>query len=349
MFARAFALSAPPGSNLPVRALVTGATGLVGSHLVRALLDRGWEVSALRRASSPAWSGSGREPEWIQADLFDQAALEAAARGCEAVFHVAGHYSLWAKDEAIFARVNVEGTRSVLQAAQRAGVKRVVYTSSVACVGQAPPGGLADEDTAVVAADLCGGYKRSKLAAEQLALQAAASGQEVVIVNPASVIGPGDVKPTPTGKIILDFLRGKMPFYLDTGLNFVDVRDVAEGHLLAYEKGQSGRRYILGHPEGNKTLCEFLQLLGAAAGRKPPRFQIPYGLAWLAGAASTFVADQVTGRPPEVPLVGVKMARHRMYFDPARAVAELGLHNRPLEETVRDAVAWFQARLPAEA
>jgi dihydroflavonol-4-reductase len=328
-----------------MQALVTGATGLIGSHVVRALLNEGWSVRALRRSTSPSWPTGEAEPEWVQGDLCDSASLRSAAEGCDAVFHVAAHYALWAKDEAIFERVNVEGTRSVLQAAKEAGVKRVVYTSSVACIGQAPPGGLANEDTRATAEDLCGGYKQSKLAAENVAIEAAQAGQEVVIVNPASVIGPGDVKPTPTGKIILDFLQGKMPFYVDTGLNFVDVRDVARGHLLAYEKGQSGRRYILGHPEGNKTLCEFLQLVGAAAGRKPPRFQIPYGIAYLAGAFSTFFANYVTRRHPGVPLVGVKMARHRMFFDPTRAVEELGLRHRPLEETVQDAVAWFKAKV----
>lgn len=325
-----------------MRALVTGATGLIGAHVVRALLARGWEVRALRRASSPDWPAGEPAPEWVEGDLRDTASLRAAAEGCDAVFHVAAHYALWAEDDAIFHAVNVEGTRNVLAAAKEAGAKRVVYTSSVACIGEAPPHGLATEDTTVNPGDLCGGYKHSKLAAEHVAQEAAAAGQDVVIVNPASVIGPGDVKPTPTGKIILDFLQGKMPFYLDTGLNFVDVRDVAEGHILAWEKGQPGRRYILGHPEGNKTLREFLQLVGDAAGRKPPRFRIPYSVAWLAGATSTFVADHVTGRPPAVPLVGVKMSRHRMFFDPSRAVHELGLQTRPLEETVRDAVAWFR-------
>jgi len=325
-----------------MQALVTGATGLVGAHVVRALLAKGWAVRALRRPSSPAWPAGEPAPEWAEGDLRDPDSLRRAAEGCDAVFHVAGHYALWAEDEAIFHTVNVEGTRNVLAAARAAGVARVVHTSSVACIGEAPPGGLADEDTVVRPSDLCGGYKRSKLAAERVVQEAVAEGQDVVIVNPASVIGPGDVKPTPTGKIVLDFLQGRIPFYLDTGLNFVDVRDVAEGHVLAWEKGQAGRRYILGHPTGNATLREFLQLVGDAAGRRPPRFRIPYALAWLAGATSTFVADRLTKRPPAVPLVGVQMSRHRMFFDPSRAIAELGLETRPLEETVRDAVAWFR-------
>ncbi|MEZ6186482.1 MAG: NAD-dependent epimerase/dehydratase family protein [Planctomycetota bacterium] len=289
-----------------MRAFVTGATGFIGSHVARALLAEGWEVRALRRATSPGWVQEGPPPEWVPGDLEDEAALERACVGCDAVFHVAAHYALWADDEAVFQRVNVEGTRRVLRAARKAGVPRVVHTSSVACVGQAPPGGLATEDTLATFADLCGGYERSKFAAEQLALEAARSGQDVVVVNPASSIGPGDVKPTPTGKIVLDFLRGRMPFYLETGLNFVDVRDVAQGHLLAYAKGRAGQRYILGHPEGNRSLKEFLVLLGAAAGRPAPRLKIPYALAWLAGATSTLVADRLTHRPPAVPRVGVE-------------------------------------------
>ncbi|MCA8923412.1 MAG: NAD-dependent epimerase/dehydratase family protein [Planctomycetes bacterium] len=325
-----------------MRALVTGATGFIGSHVARALLEAGWEVRGLRRSSAPPWQLTGPEPEWFTGDLGDLDSLRRAVAGCDAVFHVAGHYALWAPDEEVFEAVNVQGTRNVLLVAREAEVQRVVYTSSVACVGAAPPGGLADEDTPVAESELRGGYERSKLAAERLALAAAAEGQDVVVVNPASTIGPGDIKPTPTGKIVLDFIEGRIPFYLDTGLNFVDVRDVAAGHLLAWERGVSGRRYILGHPAGNLSLRDFLGVVGRAAGRRPPRLRIPYSLAWVAGLSSTFLADRVTGRPPAVPLVGVQLSRRRMAFDPTRAITELGLQHRPLEQTVADAVAWFR-------
>jgi len=333
-----------------VRALVTGGTGFIGGQVVRALLADGWRVRCLARAGSSRELLADRpEVEWVEGDLSSAAALGEALEGCEGVFHVAAYYSLWDQDEALFRAANVEGTRHVLQAARDRGGIRVVYTSSVSCIGEAPPGGAATEDTEAHPEDLVGAYKRSKYEAELVALDFARRGLDVVITNPASVIGPGDLKPTPTGKIIVDFLEGRMPFYLDTGLNFVDVRDVARGHVLAWEKGTAGRRYILGNLEGNKTLREFLEVVGRVAGRRPPRFRIPYGVAWMAGAVSTFVADHVTHRPPSVPINGVKMARHRMFFDPSRAVRELGLPQTPLERTVADAVAWFRERAAAGA
>ncbi len=336
-----------------MEALVTGATGFIGGHVARDLAANGWQVRCLARDGSPRAQLEGVALRWVSGDVRDPESLRAAMRGCDAVFHAAAYYALWGP-AGDFDAINVQGTRNVLEAARAEGVRRVVYTSSVACIGQAAPGGAADEDTIATPADLCGDYKRTKFEAERVALDAAAAGQEVVIVNPAAVIGPGDVKPTPTGKIIVDFLAGRMPFYLDTGLNFVDVRDVARGHLLAYERGQPGRRYILGHRDGNLSLREFLGVVGAVTGKRPPRFRIPYGVAWMAGAVSTFMADHVTGRPPGVPLNGVKMSRHRMVFDPSRAIGELGLPQTPLETTVRDAVAWFQAHgtvapLPAMA
>ncbi|RMG10112.1 MAG: NAD-dependent epimerase/dehydratase family protein [Planctomycetota bacterium] len=330
-----------------MEALVTGGTGFIGSHIVRALRGEGWAVRCLVRSSSPREQLADLEVRFVDGDVRDLASLREASRGCDAVFHAAAYYALWSRDDEAFTSINVEGTRKVLEAARSEGVRRVVYTSSVSCIGEAPPGGLADEDTPCTPEDLCGAYKRTKYEAERVALAAAADGQEVVVVNPASVIGPGDVKPTPTGKIIVDFMEGRMPFYLDTGLNFVDVRDVAQGHLLAYERGRSGRRYILGNREGNKSLREFLAVLGEVCGRRPPRFKIPYGVAWMAGAVSTFVADTITHRPPGVPLNGVRMARHRMFFDPSRAVRELGLPQTPLRTTLEDAVAWFREHAAA--
>lgn len=326
-------------------ALITGATGFIGSHVALALLEAGWRVRCLTRRGPPSDGPLvGREGvEWVAGDLQSPGDLRQAIRGCRGVFHVAAHYALWSKDPAEFYRTNVEGTRAVLEAARDEGV-RAVHTSSVSCVGEAPPGGVADEETPVHEADLVGDYKRSKWQAEQVALEMAAGGADVVVVNPASVIGPGDWKPTPTGQIVVDFLRGRMPCYVDTGLNFVDVRDVAAGHLLAFEKGEPGRRYILGNREGNRSLKEFLGVVGGIADRRPPRVRIPWHVAWMAGAVSTFVADHLTGTPPGVPLNGVKMARQRMFFDPGRAVRELGLPQTPLDRTVRDAVEWFRAR-----
>lgn len=324
-----------------MEALVTGATGFIGSHLAQALREAGFGVRCLARTTSSRPELEG--VSWIEGDVRDAGSLREATRGCQAVFHAAAYYSLWSAEPDEFRRTNVEGTRNVLAAAREAGA-RTVYTSSVACIGQAPPGGLADEETVAGPEDLCGDYKRTKFEAEQVALEAAAAGQDVVVVNPAAVIGPGDTKPTPTGQIIVDFLAGRMPFYLDTGLNFVDVRDVARGHVLAFERGQAGRRYILGNRDGNRTLRQFLEVVGGVAGRRAPRFRIPYAVAWTAGAVSTLVSDWVTHRPPAVPLNGVRMSRHRMFFDPSRAVSELGLPQTPLETTVRDAVAWFRDR-----
>lgn len=321
---------------------MTGATGFIGGWLARTLVADGWSVRCLARPGSSREQLADLGVSWIEGDVRDPSSLESAVSGAEVVFHAAAHYALWSPDVSTFRETNVEGTRNVLRAARAAGVRRVVHTSSVACVGEAPAGGTANEDTEPRPEDLCGGYKQTKWEAEQLAREAAAGGQDVVIVNPSSVIGPGDRKPTPTGKIIVDFLTGQIPFYLDTGLNFVDVRDVARGHILACEKGVSGRRYILGNQAGNKSLREFLEVVGQVTGRKPPRFKIPYGIAYLAGAASTFWADRVSKRPPGVPLSGVRMAKHRMFFDASRAISELELPQTPLETTVSDAVAYFR-------
>lgn len=327
-----------------MEALVTGATGFIGSWVVRTLVSEGWRVRCFARSSSPREALADLDLSWFEGDLADQASLEAACAGVDALFHVAGYYALWAQSPEVFVEANVEGTRRVLAAAQAAGVPRVVYTSSVACVGQARPGGTSDERVEPMPAELCGDYKLTKWQAELVAREAAAAGQDVVIVNPTSVIGPGDAKPTPTGKILVDFLNGRIPFYLDTGLNFVDVRDVARGHVLAYHRGKSGRRYILGSAAGNKTLREFLELVGAVSGRSAPRFRIPYPVAFLAGTLSTLWADRVSHELPSVPLNGVKMARHRMFFDSSRAIDELGLPQTPLEETVRDAVAYLRSQ-----
>ncbi|MCW8139926.1 MAG: NAD-dependent epimerase/dehydratase family protein [Planctomycetota bacterium] len=335
-----------------MRVLVTGATGFIGHHVASALLAEGHDVRCLtrpgsRREALPAGSA------WVEGDLRSRADLVCAVRGCDAVVHAGAFYALWAADPREFYEVNVEGTRRLLEVARAAGVRRVVYTSSVSCVGEAAPGRLADEETPVRPADLVGDYKRSKWEAERVALSFArpvrGPALEVVAVLPASTIGPGDARPTPTGQIIRDFLAGKMPRVIDTPMSFVDVRDVAAGPVLALERGQSGRRYILTSREGNVGLATFLALIAEVAGVRPPRGRVPYWLAWLAGAVSTLVADHVTRRPPRVPLAGVRMASHRMQFDPTRAIEELGLPQTPLRDTVRAAVAWFQGRRWAPA
>lgn len=329
-----------PAAEPPVDVLITGATGFIGAHVARAFADQGDRVRCLVRP------GSRRPPDldltWVEGDLRSAADVRAAVRGCQGVVHAGALYALWAPDPGAFHEVNVEGTRRVLAAARAEGVARVVHTSSVSCIGEAPEGGLADESTPVREADLIGPYKRTKLAAERLALEAARDGLDVVVVNPASVIGPGDARPTPTGRIIRDFLRGRIPRFIDTPMSFVDVRDVAAGHLLAMRRGRAGQRYVLANRQGNVGLGAFLHLVAEVAGLPPPRGKVPYWAAWVAGAMSTFVADHITREEPRVPLAGVRMARHRMQFDPRRAVTELGLPQTPLRQTVRDAVAYFR-------
>ena len=316
--------------------LVTGASGFLGWHVARVLLKRGRAVRALVRSGSRV---PELDVETIIGDLRDPASLERAVAGCELVFHVAADYRLWAKDPRDLYRSNVDGTRNLLTAARAAGVERVVYTSTVGCIG-IPHDGIGDETTAVAVDDMAGDYKRSKFLAEQVALEFAREGFPVVIVNPTAPIGDHDVKPTPTGKIVLDFLNGDMPAFIDTGLNVVDVRDTAEGHLLACEKGRSGERYILGSE--NLTLAHILQKLAAITGRKAPTMRLPYAVAYCAGACSTVWAG-ITGAPPRVPLDAVKMARKKMWVTHAKAARELGFAPGPADAALRRAVEWFRA------
>jgi len=316
-------------------ALVTGASGFLGWHVARLLRERGYPVRALVRPTSRV---ADLDVETVTGDLRDPSSLEPAVAGCSVVFHVAADYRLWAKDPAELYRSNVDGTRNVLAAAQAAGVERVVYTSTVGCIG-IPHGGIGDETTPVSLADMTGDYKRSKFLAEQVALEFASAGLPVVIVNPTAPIGDHDVKPTPTGKIVLDFLNGAMPAFIDTGLNVVDVRDTAEGHLLALDRGKSGERYILGSE--NLTLGQILQKLAYITGRKAPTVRLPYAVAWCAGACSTAWAN-LTGRPPRVPLNGVRMAKKKMWVTHAKAARELGFNPGPAEKALARAVEWFQ-------
>jgi len=316
--------------------LVTGASGFLGWHVAHLLAERGHRVRALCR---PASQLRELDAERVEGDLRDPDSLRRAIVGCELVFHVAADYRLWSKHPGELYSSNVDGTRNVLDAAARARVERVVYTSTVGCIGM-PPGSNGDEQTPVSIADMAGHYKRSKWLAEQVALEKAAAGLPVVIVNPTAPVGDHDWKPTPTGKIIVDFLRDKLPAFVDTGLNLVDARDTAAGHLLAAENGRPGERYILGGE--NFTLEQILGRLSALSGKPAPTIKIPYAIAYAAGVITTALA-QVTGKPPLAPLEGVKMARKKMFVTHAKAARELGFAPRPVEGALKRAIEWFRA------
>jgi dihydroflavonol-4-reductase len=315
--------------------LVTGASGFVGWHVARALIERGHRVRALVRESS---SVPGLEVEQIRGDLRDAGSLERAVAGCGLVFHVAADYRLWSKNPGDLYQSNVEGTRNMLSAARAAGVERFVYTSTVGCIG-VPAGGIGNESLTVSLSDMSGDYKRSKFLAEQVALNFAREGFPVVIVNPTAPMGDHDFKPTPTGQIVLDFLSGAMPMFIDTGLNVVNVRDVALGHLLACEKGRAGERYILGSE--NLTLARILGDLAHITGKKAPTFQLPYFLAYSAGFATTAWAS-LTGTPPRVPMEAVRMAKQKMWVSHEKAARELGYSPAPARDALAEAVAWFE-------
>ena len=321
------------------KTLVTGATGFVGRSVVEALLDQGREVRVLaRRPQSRALQGL--EAEVVRGDLTDPASLPPALAGCSRLFHVAADYRLWVPDPAAMYATNVAGTQALLQAAMDAGLERVVYTSTVGALGNPGDGTPGREDTPVSLADMVGHYKKSKFLAEQAALDYAARGLPLVVVNPSTPVGAWDVRPTPTGQMIVDFLRGKMPAFLDSGLNLIAVRDVAQGHLLAEARGRVGEKYILGHQ--NLTLAEIFTKLAACSGIRAPRWRLPYypvlGLAYI----NEFWSTWITRRPPVVPLTAVKMARKIMFFESQKAVRELGLPQTPVEEALREAVEWFR-------
>jgi dihydroflavonol-4-reductase len=317
-------------------AFVTGASGFVGANVVRALLERGWCVRALVRGDAP--SLAGLEVELVHGDVFAPQLAE-AMRGCAAVFHLAAVYSLWHRDRDAVMLANVGGTRSVLAAARTAGVPRTVHTSSVAAIGVRPDGAPADECYQSRFEDLVGTYKRSKYLAEHEARSAVAAGQDVVIVNPTTPVGPWDAKPTPTGEVILRFLRGRMPAYVDTGLNLIDVRDAAAGHILAFERGVSGERYILGHE--NMTLRDLLGRLAAIVGRQPPRIRLPRVVPLLYAWLGEHVLARA-GIAPDVSVESVRMAKQRMYYTAEKAVHELGLPQSPVTTALADAVTWYQ-------
>jgi dihydroflavonol-4-reductase len=313
--------------------LVTGATGFVGWHVARRLVESGHRVRCLVRSSGRL---GGLDASEVVGDLRDRDSLRRAVNDCDAVFHVAADYRLWTRNPAGMYESNVDGTRLLLEAAER--VPRIVYTSTVGCIG-VPKQGWGDETVPVSLGEMTGHYKRSKFLAEQVALERARAGQPVVIVNPTAPVGDRDVKPTETGKVILDFLNGQTPAYIDTGLNFVDVRDVAEGHLQAWERGRPGERYILGAE--NLTLQAALERLAVLSGRPAPRVQIPYAVAYAAGVVTTAWAN-LTGQPPRAPLDAVRMARKKMWVRHDKAELELGFQPGPVDEAFRRAIDWFQ-------
>lgn len=319
--------------------LVTGATGFVGAAVARQLVARGTEVRVLARAGSDTRNLEGLSVTRVTGDLTDPASLDRAVKGCEALFHVAADYRLWVPDAATMYRTNVDGTRAIIEAAARAGVKRIVYTSSVATLGTRADRSPADETTPSTIDDMIGPYKRSKFLAEEAVRALAAAGAPVVIVNPSTPIGPGDVKPTPTGSFIVDALAGRMPAYVDTGLNVVHVDDVAAGHLLAYDRGAVGRRYVLGGTD--MTLREILEVCTRLAGRTSSPVRLPHG----AVLPVAYVAEawaRVTRGTPRVTVDGVRLSRKHMYFSSARAVQELGYHARGPDEALHDAAQWFR-------
>jgi dihydroflavonol-4-reductase len=316
--------------------LVTGASGFIGWHVARKLRERGFPVRALVRPTSQLRE---LDVEVFPGDLRDPASIERAVSGCGVVFHIAADYRLWAKDPSELYRSNVDGTRNVLEAARKACVERVVYTSTVGCIG-IPIDRPGDETVPVTIGEMKGAYKRSKFQAEQVALEYAKSGLPVVIVNPTAPVGDHDFKPTPTGKIIVDFVRGAMPAFVDTGLNLIDVRDTADGHVLACERGSSGQKYILGCE--NLTLEQIFAHLQRISGRKAPRWRIPYAVAYTAGVVSTGWAN-LSGREPRAPLDAVKMARKKMFVTAEKAKRELGFRPGSVDGALRRAVDWFRA------
>ncbi|MGN6386079.1 MAG: hopanoid-associated sugar epimerase [Verrucomicrobiota bacterium] len=325
---------------------VTGASGFIGANLVHELEKRGHTVKALLRKNSDTRGLDGAQYEFVEGDLSNRQALTDAMKGCDWCFHVAASYHLWLKDYAPMYAAKVDGTRHVLQAAADAGCSKIVYTSTVGCIavprsenGEIIP---STETSYAELSQMTNHYKRSKWQAEQVALELAQRGLPVVIVNPTAPIGPRDVKPTPTGQVILDFMNHAMPAFLDTGLNWVHVRDVAIGHILAAEQGRFGERYILGNREGNWTLQQAFRVLEKITGIAAPRFQVPYSLAYAAACVDEAIA-KITGKPPKAPLAGVRMAKYKMFFDPTKAIEELGMPQTPPEEALRDAVVWFKA------
>jgi dihydroflavonol-4-reductase len=321
-----------------VKVLVTGATGFIGGNLARELWRRGHQVRALVRPGSNALTIDNTGVEQAPGDVLDGPSVRRAMAGCQAVFHCAGVYTFWSRDARTIYRTNVDGTRVVLEEARRCGVEKVVYTSTVSTVGLLP-GGLGSEDVPADSHHLVGHYKKSKYQAEQVALRMAAAGLPVVVVNPTAPVGPWDVRPTPTGRVVLDFLRGKIPAYVDTGMNLVDVADVAAGHILAMERGIPGQRYLLGNR--NLSLYQVFKLLEELTGRPAPRWRLPFWIAIGAGYVDQAWEGGLLRREPRIPLEGLRVSRTPMYVSCRKAVSELGLPQSPLNDALEKAVRWF--------
>jgi dihydroflavonol-4-reductase len=324
-----------------MKCFVTGATGFLGSHVARQLLAKGAELRLLVRHTSRLDNIADLPSERVVGDLRGIDSLRRGMAGCEFVFHVAADYRLWSLNHQELYESNVEGTRNILQAARESGVRRVIYTSSVATMGFGNNGRLTDEGSPVTLANMIGDYKRSKFMAEQLVVEAGRSGQNIVLVNPTTPVGERDIKPTPSGQIVVDFLRRKFPAYVDTGLNLVDVVDCADGHLQAMEKARPGERYILGGE--NLTLKQILDKLGAITGLPSPKLKLPYAAAFATGLVDTLVTGKILKREPRVTLDAVRMGRKKMFVTSAKAERELGWRPRPVDEALRRAVEWFRA------
>ncbi len=323
-----------------MKAFVTGATGFVGSHVARVLAERGAQLRLLVRAGSDPKNIQSLMADRVTGDLCDPASLEAAMAGCDVVFHVAADYRLWVRDPGQMYRANVEGTRAILEAAHKNGVRRVVYTSSVATMGFTGNGRPADESSPVSLANMIGPYKRSKFMAEEVAIAAGRSGMDVVVVNPTTPVGEQDIKPTPTGRIIVDFLKKKFPAYVDTGLNLVDVRECARGHAAALDQGRTGERYILGGE--NLTLKQILDKLAAISGLPSPRLRVPYVVAFATGLVDEMVTGHIFGKEPRATIDAVRMGRKKMFVTSAKAERELGWKTVPVDDALRRAVEWFR-------
>ena len=324
-----------------MKCFVTGATGFLGSHVARQLLACGADLRLLVRPTSRLDNVVDLPADRIMGDLRDADSLKKGMAGCEFVFHVAADYRLWALSGKELYDSNVEGTGNILQAARECGVRRVIYTSSVATMGFGNNGRLTDEKSPVTLANMIGDYKRSKFLAEQLVIEAGRGGQNVVMVNPTTPVGERDIKPTPSGQIIVDFLKRKFPAYVDTGLNLVDVVDCAAGHLLAMEKAQPGERYIVGGE--NLTLKQILDKLGAITGLPSPKVRLPYAVALATGVVDTLVVGKMMKREPRVTIDAVRMGRKKMFVTSAKAERDLGWKARPIDESLRRAVEWFRA------
>jgi dihydroflavonol-4-reductase len=327
-------------------AFVTGATGFLGSHVARVLAEQGAELRLLVRPASNLRNLEGLNADRVIGDLRDPASMEKVLSGCDALFHVAADYRLWVRDPEEMYRSNVEGTRSLLDAARKQGVRRIVYTSSVATMGftsgsKTTSGSLADESSPVALADMIGHYKRSKFLAEQVAIKAAKSGADVVVVNPTTPIGERDIKPTPSGRIVVDFLKRKFPAYVETGLNLVDATECARGHIQALEKGRAGERYILGGE--NLTLKQILDRLAAITGLPSPSVKLPYLFALATGVVDEMVTGRLLGREPRATIDAVRMGRKMMFVSSAKAERELGWRTVSVEGALRRSVDWFRS------